>query len=106
MTATVINNATPFGAATNQMIAGLYTVGEAMARLQSAVATAASGYTGTEGTEYEDGSNFGVAADPDEPGAKGKDYAYAVDQLAAAWAEFWTAAKPYVQQLDNGVRTF
>lgn len=105
MTATVINNATPFGAATNSMIAGMYTVSEAVARLQAAVATAASGYDGVPGTEYEDGSNFGVAADPDTPGAKGSDYAYAVDQLATAWNTFWTSARPYIQQLDNGVRT-
>ena len=104
MTATVISNAAPFGAATNSTIAGLFNVSEAMARLQSAVATAASGYDGVPGTEYEDGTNFGVAADPAEPGKKGSDYAYAIDQLAAQWETFWTAAKPYIEQLDNGTR--
>ena len=104
MTATVISNATPFGAATNSMIAGLYSTSEAMARLQSAVATASSGFNGTPGTEFENGSNFGVAADPAEPGKKGSDYSYAIDQLASQWNTFWTAAKPYIQQLDNGVR--
>lgn len=104
MTATVISNAAPFGALTNDTVAALFDVGEAMARLNSAVATAASGFDGTPGTEYEDGTNFGVAADPAEPGAKGSDYAYAVAQLATAWDTFWAAAKPYVEQLDNGVR--
>lgn len=104
MTATVISNAAPFGAATNGMVAGLFAVSEAIARLKAAVATAESGFDGTPGTEFEDGSNFGVAADPNAPGAKGTDYAYAVGQLANAWETFWTAAKPYIEQLDNGVR--
>jgi hypothetical protein len=38
------------------------------------------------------------------PGQKGKDYAYAIGQLNAAWDTFWTTAKAYVEQLDNGVR--
>lgn len=105
MTATVISNAAPFGKATNEMVAGLYAVDEAMARLQAAVATASSGYTGTPGTEYEDGSNFGVAADPGSPGTKGSDYAYAIDQLATQWKTFWTAAEASIKQLDNGVAT-
>lgn len=104
MTATVISNVAPFGAMTNDTIAALYTVAEAIVRLNEAVATAASGYNGTPGTEYEDGTNFGVAADPAEPGKKGSDYAYAVGQLNTTWGTFWTAAKAYVDQLDNGVR--
>jgi hypothetical protein len=103
MTATVISNAAPFGKLTNDTIADLYTVTEAIARLQDAVASAASGYAGTPGTEYEDGTNFGVAADPAEPGTKGNDYAYAIDQLAASWNTFWAASKDYIKQLDNGV---
>lgn len=102
MTATVISNAAPFGSATNQLVAGLYSADEAMERLRAAVATAASGYDGVPGTEYEDGTNFGVAAGP-EPGVKGSDYAYAVNSLATAWATFWGAAKASLEQLDNGV---
>lgn len=104
MTATIISNAAPFGALTNDMIAAIYEVTEVMDRLRAAVATAASGYDGVPGTEYEDGTNFGVAADPTTPGAKGSDYAYAIDQLATQWQTFWTAAKPSIEQLDNGVR--
>jgi len=104
MTATVISNAAPFGAMTNNLVGGLYAADEVIARLQAAAATAASGYDGVPGTEYEDGTNFGVAADPATPGQKGKDYAYAVDQLNTAWQTFWGAAKAYVEQLDNGVR--
>ena len=104
MTALVISNAAPFGSATNQMVAGLYATGEAITRLQSAAAVAASGYGDTPGTEYEDGTNFGIAADPTQPGKNGQDYAYALDQLHNAWVAFWEVAKPYAQQLDNGVR--
>jgi hypothetical protein len=104
MTATVISNTAPFGAMTNDTVADLYTVASALVRLNDAVATAASGYEGTPGTEYEDGTNFGVAADPASAGTKGSDYAYAIGQLYGSWSTFWTAAKPYVDQLDNGVR--
>lgn len=104
MTATVISNVAPFGAMTNNLTAGLYSADEVMSRLNAAVATAASGYEGVPGSEYEDGTNFGVAADPATPGQKGQDYAYAIGELNTAWATFWTAAKAYVEQLDNGVR--
>ena len=104
MTATVISNVAPFGSMTNSLTASLYTAGEAMERLNSAVATASSGYGGEPGTEFEDGTNFGVSADPNSPGTKGKDYAYAIGQLHAAWQTFWGSAQAYVEQLDNGVR--
>lgn len=104
MTATVISNAAPFGSMTNDLVAGLYTATEVMARLNEAVATAASGYDGVPGTEYEDGTNFGVAADPTTPGAKGSDYAYAIGQLHTAWTTFWAAAEASISALDNGVR--
>lgn len=104
MTATIISNVPPFGAMTNQTMADLFVVNEAIRRLQEAVATAASGYDGVPGTEYETDSNFGVQPDATTPGAKGSDYAYAIGQLATAWATFWTAALPSIEQLDNGVR--
>jgi hypothetical protein len=104
MTATIISNAAPFGSMTNDLVAGLYAATEAMARLNDAVATAASGYDGTPGTEYEDGTNFGVSADPASLGSKGSDYAYAVQQLHTAWTTFWSAAEASIAQLDNGVR--
>jgi hypothetical protein len=104
MTATIISNTPPFGSMTNQSVAGLHTLNDALLRLQEAVATASSGYDGVPGTEYETDSNFGVQPG-DTPGAKGTDYAYAVNSLTTAWATFWTAALPSIQQLDNGVRT-
>lgn len=104
MSALVISNATPFGSATNQTVAALYALDEAITRLQAAMAVAASGYGDTPGTEYEEGSNFGVASDPMQPGKNGQDYAYAVDQLHNKWVEFWAQAKAYAQALDNGVR--
>jgi hypothetical protein len=103
MTATIISNTPPFGAMTNRTVAALHDADEAIARLAEAVATAASGYEGTPGTEYEGaGTNFGVVAG-DTPGEKGSDYAYAIGQLSTAWATFWTAALPSIQQIDNGV---
>jgi hypothetical protein len=103
MTATIISNTPPFGALTNKTVATLYTANEALVRLAEAVTTAASGYDGVEGTEYEgDGTNFGVV--PGEtPGEKGSDYAYAVGQLSLAWATFWETALPSITQIDNGV---
>jgi hypothetical protein len=106
MTATIISNTPPFGAMTNKTVAGLHSVNEAIVRLQDAVATAAAGFDGTPGTEYEGPeTNFGVVSDPASPGTKGSDYAYAVDSLANAWRSFWTTALPFVEQIDNGVTT-
>jgi hypothetical protein len=51
-------------------------------------------------------NNFGIQADPANPGANGEAYSYAVGQLAAAWATFWDAARPYIEQLDNGGPVF
>jgi hypothetical protein len=103
MTATIISNTPPFGAMTNRTVAGLHEANDLILRLKEAVATAASGYQGTPGTEYEgDNTNFGVVAGT-TPGEKGSDYAYAVDQLANAWTTFWTEALPSIQQIDNGV---
>jgi hypothetical protein len=104
MAAIIISNTPPFGLMCNQSVAGLHTTNDALLRLQEAVATAASGYDGVPGTEYETGSNFGVQPG-DPPGAKGSDYAFAVDTLVNAWKTFWEAALPSIQQLDNGVRT-
>jgi hypothetical protein len=102
MTATIISNTPPFGALTNATVAQLFAVNQAVVRLQAAVANAATGYSGTAGTEYETGTNFGVAASA-TPGQKGADYAYAVANLGTAWATFWTAALASIQALDNGV---
>jgi hypothetical protein len=104
MTATIISNTPPFGSMTNDLIAVLHEAGEAMTRLNSAVATASSGYEGTPGTEFEgDSTNFGVVASS-VPGEKGSDYSYAIGQLSSAWTTFWTAAAAYIDQIDNGVR--
>jgi hypothetical protein len=102
MTATIISNTPPFGALTNKTVANLRAVNDAVVRLQEAVATAASGYEGTPGTEYENDSNFGVQPS-DTPGEQGSAYAYAIGQLEAAWLTFWEAAAPSIAQIDNGV---
>jgi hypothetical protein len=103
MATTQISNQTSFGGMTNRMTAQMISTNTAMRRLQEAIATASSAYEGTPGTEFEDqGGLFGVVPDPANPGGKGTDYAYAVNQLAAVWATFWDAATPYLEQLDNG----
>jgi hypothetical protein len=114
MAALIIPSTTSFGVLTNQTVARLLSLNTSMERLKDAIATASSGYTGTPGTEveapvmaagqpYVPPNNFGVVAAPDAPGENGTDYAYAVNTLAAAWATFWTAAQPSIEQLDNGV---
>jgi hypothetical protein len=103
MTATIISNTPPFGALTNQIVADLFRVNAAILRLEAAVGSAASGYTGVAGTEYEGSStNFGVAPSS-TPGAKGADYAFAVGTLDNAWATFWLQAAGAIEALDNGV---
>ena len=103
MSAVVVNGATPFGAMSNQMVENFFAVDQAVARLQAAVADAASGYSGTAGTEYEgNGTNFGVVPNA-TPGAKGADYAYAIANLGNAWTTFWSAAVASIEALDNGV---
>jgi hypothetical protein len=116
MTATIISNTPPYqwGMETNRTIGRLLNINQQLARLQEAVATASAGWTGVDGAQFEIGNTtngnsnqnlFGVVADPETPGAKGKDYSYAIGQLQTAWATFWTAALPYIEQLDNGVVT-
>lgn len=103
MTATIISNTPPFGAMTNQLVGELFDLNQKMVRLQAAVAAAASGYSGMAGTEYEgNGTNFGVLASA-TPGAKGADYAFAMNTLATAWNTFWTSALASIEALDNGV---
>jgi hypothetical protein len=118
MTATIISNSGnyTFGQMTTQLVSRLIAANTQMVRLAEAIATASSGYEGTPGTQFEapsgnvatpagtaPGTNlFGVIPDPAELGRNGTDYAYAVNSLEAAWQTFWTAAEPYVNQLDNG----
>jgi hypothetical protein len=114
MTAVVISNMTTFGSMTNNAVGRLLSLNTTLERLKDAVATASSGYEGTPGTEFEavsgvpgptsGGNNFGVQPDPAEAGKQGTDYAYALNQLTAQWATFWTAAQPYIEQLDNGTQ--
>jgi len=85
----------------NQMVENLHAVNDSVLRLQAAVAAAASGYSGAAGTEYETGTNFGVAASA-TAGAQGLSWAFAVNTLAGDWATFWTAAMASINALDNG----
>jgi nicotinamide mononucleotide (NMN) deamidase PncC len=101
MTSVVVNGATPFGGMSNQMVENIWAVDQAITRLAAAVAVAASGFSGTAGTEYETGSNFGVVPSS-TPGAQGAAFAYAVNILSGDWATFRTAALASIEQLDNG----
>lgn len=101
MSSLIINGATTFGGLSNEMIDNIWEVDQAMERLSAAVAVAASGYGGTPGTEYETGTNFGVAPSA-VPGAKGSDFAYAVGLLSNHWTTFKASALGAIQQLDNG----
>jgi hypothetical protein len=120
MASTIIANTSPytFGQMTNQTVSRVISLNTQLTRLQEAIATASSGYEGTPGTEFEVRGNsnmvmpsslaagqnlFGVLAS-DTPGEQGQAYSYAVGQLHAAWQTFWTAAAPYIEQLDNGTQ--
>jgi hypothetical protein len=112
MATTIIANNPPytFGVMTNRLISGIISANTTMARLNEAVATASAGYAGTPGTQFEISTLggtlpvnlFGVQADPDDPGQRGSDYSYAIGELNTAWQAFWEAARPYIEQLDNG----
>ena len=110
MAAIIISNSTTFGGMTNNAVGRLISLQTTMQRLKDAVATASSGYTGIPGTQFEGvsfggptpGNNFGIQPDPENPGVKGTDYEYALNQLTAQWDTFWTAASPFIEQLDNG----
>lgn len=117
MASTIISNnaAYTFGAMTMRLMTGLINANTALERLKTAVATASSGTT-DDGTQFEIPTTvvgmptavsnlFGVVADPTNPGQRGKDYQYAVNQLDALWTTFWAEAKPYVEQLDQGTTT-
>jgi hypothetical protein len=103
----------PFGGMTSQTVSRLIATNTQMQRLQEAIATSSSGYTGTPGTEFEAPATgtpgpltnptnlFGVVPS-DVPGEQGQAYAYAVNSLHAAWITFWAAAEPFINQLDNG----
>lgn len=123
MTTTIISNMMPYnyGQMTNQAIGRLISLRATMERLKDAIATASAGYTGIDGTQFEIGNPpdstgpspasiglnqnlFGVQASA-TPGEQGSAYRYAMDSLNTAWDAFWTAAAPYIEQLDNGQNT-
>lgn len=109
MSAIIIATGAPFGVMTTNAVSRLIALNSTLPRIQSAVAVAEAGYEGTPGTEFEAGqeppNNFGVQADPTAPGKQGQAYAYAVGQLNQAWETFWTAAAPYIDQLDSGAQS-
>ena len=109
----------PFGSQTSQAVAKLVGLNTQLARLGTAISTASSGYDGVAGTQYEaaptmgppapapaamgQGQNlFGVIPDPEQPGKEGQTYSYAMGRLSEEWGKFWEAAKPFIEQLDNG----
>jgi hypothetical protein len=110
MAALIIPNSTTFGQMTNSVVSRLAGLNTTLARLNEAVATASSGYSGVPGTEFEtpsgmmpyNANNFGVQADASIPGANGTAYSDAVTELATQWEAFWALAAPLIKSLDNG----
>lgn len=110
MTTTIISNSVSYGQMTNQAMSKLIALNATLERLHDAITTASSGYTGEAGTEFEAPVSamtpgmpnlFGVQ--PSEtPGEQGSAYSYAMGRLHEEWAKFWTAAEPFIEQLDNG----
>jgi hypothetical protein len=110
MSTIIISNISPFtyGQMSNQCIAKLVALNTQMVRLYEAIATASNNYPGTPGTEFETstlgvGSTnlFGVLAS-ETPGEQGLAYQDTMGQLSTVWTAFWTAAEPFISQLDNG----
>jgi hypothetical protein len=112
MAALIIPSNTPFGGMTNQITSRMIALNTQMARIKDAIATASSGYTGVDGTQFEASggnmmpmagyNNFGVVPDPATPGANGLEYSYAVNVLVGHWETFWAVAEASIAQLDNG----
>jgi len=110
MTALIISTGPSFGSMTAQIVSRLVSLNSSLPRLQEAITTASSGYEGIAGTQFEMPSgnmggqpnNFGVYPDPDNPGVQGTAFSYAAARLHEEWLKFWTAAAPYIEQLDNG----
>jgi hypothetical protein len=114
MTTLVISANAPYGQMTSQMISKIMQVQAQMERLHDAIATASSGYTGTDGTQFEQSVTptqpfsqnlFGVMPGA-VAGTEGVNYRFAVDSLYDQWKLFWAAAEPFVNQLDNGQQAF
>lgn len=101
MTAIVVSGATPLGGISNQIAADAQKLNNEVVRLEAAIAQASSGYGGTAGTQFETGTNFGVAP-TGTPGQAGADWRFAMDSFAANWATFWAANKAYIAALDQG----
>jgi len=101
MTTIDVSNIEPFGVISNQMVRTIYAINQSVKRLNAAQANAASGFTGTAGTEYE-GIPFGVSANANSPGAQGAAWAFAVANLATAWNTFISSAQASINALDNG----
>lgn len=97
-----------FGTMTNQTVSRLIALQSTLERLHSAIATASSGFEGTPGTEFEMGTaidgvpNLFQVQPSETPGEQGAAYSYAMGRLHEEWATFWTAAEPFIEQLDNG----
>lgn len=105
MTTTIISNSVPYGQMTNQSVAKLISLQTALERLSDAIATASASYEGVPGTQFEASlatpNLFGIT--PSEtPGEQGTGYSYAMGRLHEEWVTFWTAAEPFIEQLDNG----
>jgi hypothetical protein len=102
-----------FGTMSTRLVTNLIAANASVARITAGMATASSGFTGTDGTQYEVSSSmppnpmappnlFGVVTEANSPGANGMAYENAMNTIETAWQTFWTAASAALQTLDNG----
>ena len=101
MSAIIVNGATPFGGMSNAAINKLVSAIDDIHRVRQAAAAAQSGAPDPAGAALETGSNFGVVPSA-TPGAKGADYAYALNVLDDALQALLTNNGGQITALDNG----
>jgi hypothetical protein len=101
MTAIIVNGSTPFGSLSNAAISRLITTIHDIHRVRQAAAAAQTGAANPVGAALETGSNFGVVPSS-TAGAKGADFAYALNILDDALQTLLTNYQGQITALDNG----
>jgi len=101
MTAIIVNGSTPFGGMCNHAISNLIAGIRDIHRVRLAAAAAQSGAAVPTAAALETGTNFGVAVSG-AAGAKGADWAFALNSLDDALQTFLTTNQGFITALDNG----
>lgn len=95
-----ISNAVSKGAKLNEAIARYIQVVADIVQLNADMGVTSSGFSGTSGTQFETGSEWGVVPSA-TPGAQGLVLQSALGNLASNIASQATTNAPYVNQLDQ-----